>query len=60
MIAGKGVKPDYNCCESNPDLDLSDIEDDFGIKIPDGDMKKIDGTFDTLVLCIASQRGSTS
>ena len=39
----KGVRPDDNVCEAYPDLDLAEllyeIEDEFGIKIPDEEMK---------------------
>ena len=60
----KGVRPDDNVCEAYPDLDfaelLYEIEDEFGIKIPDEEMKKMDGTFDAVVRYVASHRGSTS
>jgi acyl carrier protein len=46
------------------DLDLAlllyEIEDEFRIKILDDDMKRMDGTFDAIVRCIALQRRSTS
>ena len=60
----KGVRPDDNVCESDPDLDLAEllfeIEDDFGIKIPWDEMRKLDGTFDAIVRYVASQRRPTS
>ena len=60
----KGVRPDDNVCEAYPDLDLAEllyeIEDEFVIKIPDEDMKRMDGTFDAIVRYVASQRRSTS
>ena len=60
----KGVRPDDNVCEAYPDLDLAEllyeIEDEFGIKIPDEEMKKMDGTFDAIVRYVASQRRPTS
>lgn len=63
-IAGKGVRPDDNLRESDPDLDLVElfyeIEDECGIKISDEATKKMDGTFDAIVRYVASQRGSTS
>ena len=56
----KGVRPDDNICESDPDLDLAEllyeIEDEFVIKIRDEDMKRMDGRFDAIVRYIASQR----
>jgi acyl carrier protein len=60
----KGVRPDDNVCESDPDLDLAEllyeIEDEFGIKIPDEEMRKMDGSFDSIVRFVASQRHSSS
>ena len=60
----KGVRLDDNVCESDPDLDLAEqlfeIEDDFGIKIPWDEMRKLDGTFDAIVRYVASQRRPTS
>ena len=60
----KGVRPEDNVCEAYPDLDLAEllyeIEDEFGIKIPDEEMKKMDGTFDAIVRYVALQRRSTS
>ena len=56
----KGVRPDDNVCESYPDLDLAEllyeIEDEFGIKIPEEEMRKMDGTFDAIVRYVALQR----
>ena len=60
----KGVRPDDNVCESHPDLDLAEllyeIEDEFGIKIPDDKMKRMDGTFDAIVRYFNSQWRSQS
>jgi acyl carrier protein len=60
----KGVLPDDNACEAYPDLDLAellyDIEDEFGIKIPDEEMQKMNGTFDAIVRYVAMQRSSSS
>ena len=60
----KGVRPHDNACESYPDMDLAwllyEIEDEFGIKIPDEDVKQMDGTFDAIVRYIGSQQRSTS
>ncbi len=59
-----GLRPDDNVCESDPDLPfaelLYEIEDEFGIKIPDEDMKRMDGTFDAIVRYVASQRVESS
>ena len=59
-----GVRQDDNVCESDPDLPfaelLYEIEDEFGIKIPDVDMKRMDGTFDAIVRYVASQHRSMS
>jgi acyl carrier protein len=53
----KAVRPEDNVCEAYPDLDLAEllyeIEDEFGIKIPLEDMKKMDGTFDAIVRYVA-------
>jgi hypothetical protein len=53
-----------NLCLAYPDLDLaellSEIEDEFGIKIPHEAMRTMDGTFDGLVRYVASHRGSMS
>ena len=58
----KGVRPDDNVCESDPDLDLAEllyeIEDEFGIKMSDEDMKRMDGTFDTIVRYVACHLSS--
>ncbi len=58
------VRPDDDVCESDPDLPfaelLYEIEDEFGIKITDADMKRMDGTFDAIVRYVASYRGSKS
>ena len=60
----KGVRPVDNACEAYPDLDfaelLYEIEDEFGIKIPDEAMRTMDGTFDEVVRYVASHRGTTS
>ena len=56
----KGVRPGDNACEAYPDLDfaelLYEIEDEFGIKIPDEAMRTMDGTFDgdRSVRCLTS------
>ena len=54
----RGVRPGDNACDAYPDLDfaelLYEIEDEFGIKIPDEDMRKMDGTFDNGVRYVAS------
>jgi acyl carrier protein len=59
-----GVRPDDNVCDAYPDLDLAEllyeIEDEFEIKIPDEEMKRMDGTFDAIIRYFASQRRSTS
>jgi acyl carrier protein len=57
----KGVSPVDNACEAYPDRDLAEIlyeiEDEFGIKIPDEEMrKKMDGTFDGIVRYVALKR----
>jgi acyl carrier protein len=56
----KGVRPGDNVGDAIPDLDLAellyDIEDEFGIKFPDDDVKKMDGTFDAIVRYIATHR----
>lgn len=60
----QGVRPGDNVCEAYADLDLAEllykVEDEFGIKIPDEDMKKMDGTFDAIVRYVALQRHPTS
>jgi acyl carrier protein len=60
----KGVRPDDNVCEAYPDLDLAEllyeIEDEFEIKIPDEEMRKMDGWFDAIVRNVASRRRSGS
>ena len=60
----KGVRPEDNVCEFEPDLDLAElvheIEDEFGIKIPDEDINRMNGTFDEIVRYVASQRRSTA
>jgi hypothetical protein len=47
-----------------PDPDLAEllheIEDEFEIKIPYEDMKRMDGTFDAIVRYVALQRRPTS
>ena len=57
------MRPDDNVCEACPDVDwlnsLYEIEDEFGIKIPDEDMKRMDGKFDVIVRYVASQRRSS-
>jgi acyl carrier protein len=57
-----GVRPDDNVCDAYPDVDLAEIlyeiEDEFGIRIPDEDMKRMDGTFDAIVRYVDSQRRS--
>jgi acyl carrier protein len=56
----KGVQPDDNICDAYPDLDLAEIlyeiEDEFGIKIPDEEMRKMDGTFDAIVRYVALEQ----
>jgi acyl carrier protein len=56
----KGVRPGDNACQAYPDLDfaelLYEIEDEFGINIPDEMLKTMDGTFDGVVRYVASQR----
>jgi acyl carrier protein len=56
----KGVRPDDNVRDACPDVDLAEIlyeiEDEFGIKIPDEEMRKMDGTFDAIVRYVSSQR----
>ncbi len=56
----EGVRPGDNVCEAYPDLDLAEllheIEDEFGVKIPPEDMKKLDGTFDGIVQYLTLQR----
>ena len=60
----KGVRPDDDVCGAYPDLDLAEllyeIEDEFKIKIPDEEMRKMNGTFDAIVLYVASVLSSTS
>ena len=60
----KGVRPDDDLCDSNPELDqaelLHEIEDEFGIASPDEDMKQMGGSVDAIVRFIASQRHSLS
>jgi hypothetical protein len=59
-----GVRPDDNVCESDPELDLAELlyemEDEFGIKIPRDEIRKMDGTFDAIVRSVAMQRRPTS
>lgn len=59
-----GVRPDDNVCESDPDLPLDEllyeIEDEFGIKIPDEDVKRMDGTVDAIVRYVAFRQRSLS
>jgi len=59
----KGVRPDDNVREAYPDLDLAEllyeIEDEFGIKIPDEDVQQMDGTFDAIVRYVASRRSTS-
>ena len=54
------MRPGDNACDAYPDLDfaelLYEVEDEFGIKIPIEDMKKMDGTFDGIVRYVALQR----
>ena len=56
------MRPDDNVCESDPDLDLAEllyeIEDEFGIKIPDDYMKRMDGTFDAILRYVAGRSTS--
>ncbi len=51
--AGRVCDRDDNVCDAIPDLDLAEllyeIEDEFGIRIPDDDRKQMDGTFDAIV-----------
>jgi acyl carrier protein len=58
------VKVTDNVCEPDPDLDLAEllyeIEDEFGIKIPDEDMKRMHGMFDAIVRYVVSLRLPTS
>ncbi len=59
----KGVRPDDNVGDACPDVDLAEIlyeiEDEFGINIPDQEMRQMDGTFDAIVRYVASLRRST-
>jgi acyl carrier protein len=56
----KGVRPGDNACQAYPDLDfaelLYEIEDEFGIKIPNEVLETMGGTFDGVVRYVASQR----
>src|SRR6516165_3794150 len=58
----KGVRPGDNVGEICPDVDLAEllyeVEDEFGIKIPIEDMKKMYGTFDAIVRYIALHQHS--
>ncbi len=58
-----GVRPEDNASEVCPGVDfaevLYEIEDEFEIKIPIEDMKRMDGTFDAVVRYVASQKRST-
>jgi hypothetical protein len=58
----RGVRPGDNACEAYPDLEfvelLYEIEDEFEIKIPLEDMKRMDGTFDAIVRYFASHQRS--
>jgi acyl carrier protein len=58
-----GVRPDDNVRDACPEVDLAEllyeIEDEFGIKISDEDMKRMDGTFDAIVRYVVMQRRST-
>jgi hypothetical protein len=63
MCYWNGVRPDGNGCDAIPDLDraelIFEIDDEFEIKIPDEEMKRMDGKFDAIVRCVASQRSPT-
>jgi acyl carrier protein len=56
----KGLRPEDNACDVYSDLDfaelLYEVEDEFGIKIPIEEMKKMDGTFDAVVRFLASRQ----
>jgi hypothetical protein len=58
----KGVRPGDNVGEICPDVDLAELlyetEDEFGIKIPIEDMKKMEATFDEVVRYVASHQRS--
>lgn len=58
------MRPEDEVCEACPDVDLAEllyeIEDGFGIKIPDEEMRKMDWTFGAIVPYFASQRRSSS
>ena len=60
----QGVRPGDNVCEAYADLDLAEllyeVEDEFGIKIPDEEMRRMDGTFDAIVRYVASHQRSPS
>jgi hypothetical protein len=52
-----------NVCEPDPDLDLVELLyeiEEFGMRIPDEGMKRMDGTFDAIVCYVASVRPTTS
>jgi acyl carrier protein len=53
----KGVRPEDNACQTYPDLDLAELlyemEEEFGITIPEKDMRKMGGSFDAIVRYIA-------
>ena len=59
-----GVKPGDNACDAYPDLDfaelLYEIEDEFGIKIPEETVGTMEGTFDEVVRYVALQRNQKS
>jgi acyl carrier protein len=58
------VRTDDSVCDSDPDVDLAEllyeIEDEFGIKIPDEALESMEGTFDGIVRFVASKRHSSS
>jgi len=58
----RGVIPGDKVDEICPDVDfaevLYEIEDEFGIKIPIEDMKKMEGSFDEVVRYVASHQRS--
>jgi len=58
----KGLKPGDKVDEICPDVDfaevLYEIEDEFEIKIPIEDMKKMEGKFDEVVRYVYSRRQS--
>jgi acyl carrier protein len=54
------VRRGDNACQAYPDFDfaelLYEVEDEFGIKLPDEVLKSMVGTFDGIVRYVALQR----